>query len=106
MNDIKTDLGKPWCGMNTIDIHSLRDGFLGTLVAESDDCLRMSIVSVVDHITEPRSVKNYSLEKTEHFSPRWELLWEVNPRDKVLLGEFTSQQGAQKILDYLKSNAQ
>lgn len=107
--DIHSNVGDTRYGFPTLEIRSRKHGLLATLVGATEEILRMSVVSVVDHITEPRNVENYAVGVNEHpethIKLSWELTWEVNPGDVLLLGTATDQKGAENLLTYLKESA-
>ena len=86
------------------EIHSRKQGVLATVVADTVDGLGMDVVSLFDHLTEPRAVEEYSIVKLEN-STVWELLRSFEPSYVAALGHPTDQAGAERLLEYLKSNA-
>lgn len=97
--DLFTKPGKMWNDRATREIHSHEKGFLASLVDDKGVTLDMSIVSVFDHLTEPRTVESYYVEAVGKTFTQWALMW-----DEYLLGCVTDQEGAERLLAYLKSN--
>jgi hypothetical protein len=105
VNDIEVTDGAHIDGCITKDLTSRTAGFLATIVDRDPMWISMMLASTLDHTTEPRTVEDYSIRQSNPNSEFWVLLWNCNDKD-LLLGQVTNQEGAQRLLDYLKSNAQ
>ncbi|MNY60747.1 hypothetical protein D3C86_1973420 [compost metagenome] len=105
INDIDVTDGEPLEGYITKDLTSKTSGYLATIVDADSQWISMMLVSTLDHTTEPRTVEDYSIRRSNPTSDFWVLLWRCNDKD-LLMGQVTNQEGAQRLLDYLKSNAQ
>jgi len=107
--DLHSNRGESWNGFPTLEIHSHSKGPLAVLVDGNEPHLMMSIVSVVDHITEPRDVDDYSVESTgdlnSQINPVWDLVWTLRSGEKITLGQVTTEVGANNLLTYLKEVA-
>lgn len=104
--DLTCQPGKP-DGLNyTRELHSATHGYLASISAEDDQWLTIFTVSTMDHITEPRAVEEYSIRKVTDISQRWGLFRDMGDGRPVILGQFTDEEGAKRILDYLKAHAQ
>jgi len=107
MNDIDVTDGEPLEGYITKALTSKTSGYLATIVDADSQWISMMLVSTLDHATEPRTVEDYSIRRSNPTSDFWVLLWKCHKdRDAYLMGQVTNQEGAQRLLDYLKSNAQ
>lgn len=87
------------------EIHSRKQGLLATIVADDVKGLGMDVTSLFDHLTEPRDVDEYSIVKLDN-STVWEVLRSFEPSYVAALGHPTDQAGAERLLAYLKSNAE
>jgi hypothetical protein len=104
MNDIEVTDGEPLEGYITKTLTSRTAGYLATIVDKDPMWIDMMMVSALDHTTEPRTVTDYSVRRSNPTSDFWVLLWRCNDKD-LLLGQVTNQEGAERLLEYLKSNA-
>lgn len=105
INDIVVADGEPLEGYITKALTSKTSGYLATIVDADRQWISMMLVSTLDHTTEPRTVTDYSIRRSNATSDFWVLLWGCNGKD-LLLGQVTNQEGAERLLEYLKSNAQ
>lgn len=87
------------------EIHSRKQGLLATIVADHVAGLSMDVVSLFDHLTEPRTVTEYSIVQLKD-STTWELLRSFEPSYEAALAHPTDQAGAEKLLAYLKEHAE
>lgn len=107
INDIDVTDGEPLEGYITKDLTSKTAGYLATIVDADRQWISMMLASTLDHTTEPRTVEDYSIRRSNPTSDFWVLLWKCHKdRDAYLMGQVTNQEGAQRLLEYLKSNAQ
>lgn len=95
-----------WNGMQLAEL--LVDGqVIAGLVAKTEQQYRMDAVSTMDHVNEPRYIKDYSLEEgTWDGQPVTYLNWDVFQTGVgvITLGAFRNREEGQAILDHLKSN--
>lgn len=105
INDIDVTDGKPLEGYITKDLTSKTVGYLATIVDAEQRWIDMMLVSTLDHTTEPRTVKDYAIRRSNPTSDFWVLLWDCGSDKPVLLGQVTNQEGAERLLHYLSSNA-
>lgn len=103
-SDAYGQTGEPWNGIPTVDIFSHREGLLGTIVDQDKQWRGMFEISMLDHITEPRDPNWYVIKESPKLAPRWEFLIDRDG-DVSILGVITTQEGAERLLEYLKSNA-
>jgi hypothetical protein len=105
INDIEVTDGEVIEGYITKALTSQTSGYLATIVDKERQWISMFLASTLDHTTEPRTVADYSIRRSNPTSDFWVLLWDCNGKD-LLLGQVTNQEGAQRLLEYLKSNAE
>lgn len=104
INDIDVTDGEPLEGYFTKALTSQTAGYLATIVDSDRSWIDMMLASTLDHTTEPRTVTDYHVRRSNPTSDFWVLLWNCNDKD-LLLGQVTNQEGAERLLEYLKSNA-
>lgn len=105
INNIDVTDGEPLEGYITKALTSKTAGYLATIVDAERHWISMMLASTLDHTTEPRTVEDYSIRRSNPNSDFWVLLWGCNGKD-LLLGQVTNQEGAERLLEYLKSNAE
>ena len=95
----------PSAVLPALKLISRRKGPLATIIASTTDYLSMDIVSVVDHITEPRDVVEYSIRPNGSLIDDGYTLHRNYPGYHAVLGWTTDRQGAENLLQYLKESA-
>lgn len=75
-----------------------------TLLGSEND-LRMDAVSTLDHITEPRELKDYHIRVASSMPEGrvWELLWALFPERPYTLAMVRTEQEAQNLLDHIRT---
>ena len=105
INDIEVTDGEPLEGYITKALTSKTAGYLATIVDAERQWISMMLASTLDHTTEPRTVEDYYIRRSNDTSNFWALLWGRDGSKGLLLGQVTNQEGAERLLEYLKSNA-
>lgn len=103
-DDIEVRQGENIGEHPTREIVSREKGHLAVIVAESDRWMTMMLASTMDHICEPRTVEDYYIRASNSSSPYWVLLWGLEGTDGLLLGQTTTKEGAERLLEYLKAS--
>lgn len=96
-----------------IELHSRKKGYIGTLIDTTTGQMRMSLISVIDHMTgdmsDPAEYSVVSLQTaagTEgpHLLPKetWAMLRTMSADMIFTLGCFTEKAGAERALKYLQ----
>lgn len=105
INDIDVTDGAHIEGCITKDLTSKTVGYLATIVDRDPMWINMMLASTLDHATEPRTVKDYAIRRSNPTSDFWVLLWDCGSDKPLMLGQVTNQEGAERLLHYLSSNA-
>ncbi len=89
-----------------LDLLDTEGNVIATLVGHPDD-IRMSSVSVCDHITEPRNVEDYSIQpiKTKAGQDWFALVWTIFPDDHIHLGMVQTQEEGDRLMQHLRQAA-
>ncbi len=79
-----------------------------TIVDADENYLRMSKVSLTDHLTEPRDYSSYSVRASDVSEMKdvglYCLCREINPGNRFILGFFPSEEDADKALAFLRKH--
>lgn len=102
-DDIQIRKGENIGDLLTREVISEKQGLLAVIVAEPD-WVTMMLASTMDHICEPRTVSDYYIRRSNPTSDYWVLLWGMDGREGLLLGQVTTEEGAKRLLEYLKAS--